>query len=359
MTALLDYIIARGIDKERLSGAGIAPDRVEQLYSDAEPTIEEVRTLAKRLNVPARELIVPLRSGVEGRAKLRSNFNFVKNDLGYFEACSLENRLEELADLLDPVVEIPFFVDFPKDANSAEQLSMMFRRNFLEVEYDVPLPHLPQLIFDKLSVVTFLFSSRIVDGASYRKGRSVLIAIAERNDIRMLYTLAHEISHLLTDIDSDPAATVWIDEDVFTSSAKDVREAEFFANEFAACLLIPAGGLVAELKRLRRQADRPEQLAAYEIAAIARTFGTSFIVAARRCENLGLLDRGGASILDAEVRNRFGSAEKFANAFGMPSREKIDWHYPSRMALDALEYRLIDGELSVTRVHELLGLKLA
>ncbi len=359
MTALLSYLIARGIEKEKLFGAGIAPERVDQLYSDAEPTIEEVRTLAKRLKVPARELIVPLRLGVENRAKLRSNFNFVKDDLGYFEACSLENRLEELADLLNPVVEIPFFVNFPKDANSAEQLSMMFRTNLLEVDYSEPLLHLPRLIFDKLSVVTFLFRSRIVDGASYRKHRSALIAIAERNDIRMLYTLAHEISHLLTDIDNDPAATVWIDENVFTSSANDVRESEFFANEFAACLLIPAGGLVAELKRLRRQADRPEQLSAYEIAAIARKFGTSFVVAARRCESLGLLDRGGASILDAEVRNRFGSAEKFADAFDMPPREQVDWQYPSRMALDALEYRLIDGELSATRVHELLGLKLA
>ncbi|MGQ2968562.1 MAG: ImmA/IrrE family metallo-endopeptidase [Allorhizobium sp.] len=358
MSALLEYLIARGIERENLNGSGIDSDRIEQLYSDAEPTIEEVRTLARKLRVPARELIVPLRLGVESRAKLRSNFNFIKDDLGYFEACSIENRLNELSDILKPIEEIPFFVDFPKDANSAEQLAMIFRSSLLGIDYNEPLLSLPQLIFDRLGVVTFLFRSRIVEGASYRNGGSAIVAIAERNDIRMLYTLAHEICHLLVDIDNDPNATVWIDENVFTSSAKDVRESEFFANEFAACLLIPAGGLVAELKRLRMQADRPEQLVAYEIAAIARKFGTSFVVAARRCESLMLLDRGGSAILDAEIQGRFGSAEKFADSFGIPPRGKIDWHYPAKITLEALESRLLSGDLSVTRVHELLGIKL-
>lgn len=358
MSALLEYLIARGIKRENLAGSGIDSERIEQLYSDAEPTIEEVRTLAKKLKVPARELIVPLRLGVESRAKLRSNFNFVKDDLGYFEAYSLENRLEELSDILNPFAEIPFFVDFPKDGISAEQLAMIFRANLLAIDYNEPLLHLPQLIFDRLGVVTILFRSRIVEGASYRNGGSAIVAIAERNDIRMLYTLAHELCHLLVDIDNDPNATVWIDEDVFASSARDVRESEFFANEFAACLLIPAGGLVAELKRLRSQADRPEQLVAHEIAAIARKFGTSFVVAARRCESLMLLDRGGSAALDAEIQGRFGSAEKFADAFGMPPREKIDWHYPAKAALETLESSLINGDFSVTRVHELLGIKL-
>lgn len=358
MTALLDYLLARQIDKGAVGSIGIAADRVDALYSDAEPTVEEVRLISKAFNVSARELIVPVRPGSERRTKLRSNFNYTHDSWGYYEACRIENTLDEVSDSLGFRSDLPYFVDFPKTSQSAEHLSRIFRSEFLHVDLVKPIPQLPALLFDKFGTVTFRVKARRIDGASYRKGGTALIAIAERNDIRMFYTLAHEVSHLLVDIEDDNNNETWIDEDVLYPSNKEVREVEFFANEFAAALLIPVEGLLEELKSQRRAMEGPAQITALHIASVARKFGTSFSVAARRCENLGLLDSGGAAAIEAEIKKHYGSAEKYADLMKITPRFSINWDYPSRNALQQIYPLVQEGEVSWTRMHDLLNLKM-
>ncbi|MGN7293496.1 ImmA/IrrE family metallo-endopeptidase [Rhizobium sp. SAFR-030] len=358
MTALRDYLLARQIGKGAAGNIGITADRLDSLYSNAEPTVEEVRLIARFLKVSARELIVPIRTGSERRTKLRSNFNYIRDSLGYHEACRIENTLDEVSDSLGFPSDLPYFVDYPKTSQSAEHLSRIFRAEFLHVDMVKPIPQLPALLFDKFGTVAFRVKARKVDGASYRKGGTALIAIAERNDIRMLFTLAHEVSHLLVDIEDDTNNEIWIDEDVLYPSNNEVREVEFFANEFAATLLIPVEGLLEELKYLRRSLVGPAQLTAFHIASVARKFGTSFSVAARRCENLGLLDFGGAATIEAEIKRKYGSAEKYANVLKIAPRFTINWDYPSRNALQKIYPLVEEGEVSLTRMHDLLSLKM-
>jgi Zn-dependent peptidase ImmA (M78 family) len=358
VTALLEYLLARQIPKTTVVEMGISQRRVDELYSDIEPTIDEIRKISKAFKVPARDLILPVNRNLGQEVKLRSNFNYTYDDLGFYEACLIENRLQEISSSIRIESNLPFFVDYPRDGNSAEQLSRLFRKSILDIDFYTPIIQLPSIIYNAFSVLTFTFSSRKIDGASFRKDKTAVIAIAERNDIRMLYTLAHEISHLLVDINDHDNPEAWIDEDVFASPESDVRRAEFFANEFAASVLIPAEGLFKEIKAARAHRGGPEQLTAYEIACAARKFGTSFGVAARRCENLGLLDTGGAASLEIALKKQYQSAEKYADRSGIPPRESISWHYPAKDVVQNLDSQFESGALSWIRVHELFNLKI-
>jgi Zn-dependent peptidase ImmA (M78 family) len=331
---------------------------VDELYSDLEPTIDEIRKISKAFKVPARDLILPVDRNLGQQFKLRSNFNYTYDDLSFYEACLVENRLREISESINVGSNIPYFVDYPKDGNSAEQLSRIFRQSLLGIDLYIPIIQLPSILYNKFSILTFTFSSRKVDGASFRKDKTAVIAIADRNDIRMLYTLAHEVSHLLVDIDDHDNREAWIDEDVFASPESEARRAEFFANEFAASVLIPAEGLLEEIKAARAHREGPEQLTAYEIACVARKFGTSFGVAARRCENLGLLDTGGSVALENALKKQYQSAEKYADRSGIPARENINWYYPAKSVVRDLDARFESGALSWIRVHELFNLKI-
>ncbi|MBY5313358.1 ImmA/IrrE family metallo-endopeptidase [Rhizobium leguminosarum] len=358
MTALLDYLLAKKIAKEKVADAGIALHRVEELYGDAEPTVEEIRKVSKAFKVAARDLILPVNFDLSDRTKFRSNFNYSPDDLNYYEACLIENRFTEIASEISIKSTLPFFVDFQKTSNSAEHLSRLFRVKLIGADLESPLFDLPTILYENFKIILFTFSSRLVDGASYRGSNSAIISIAERNDIRMMYTLGHELCHLLVDINDRSDSEVWIDEDVLAPSNAEVRTAEYFANEFSACLLIPLEGLVSEIKAINARIDGPGSLTAYHIASVARKFGTSFSVAARRCENLDLIDPGAASKLEGAVKKNYKSAEIFADSVDIPRRPNVDWKQPANDIIKKLDNLFISGDLSWTRVHELLNLKI-
>jgi Zn-dependent peptidase ImmA (M78 family) len=358
VTALKEYLLAQKMPPEKVASLGLSYERVEELYNDFEPTIEEIRKIAHGLRVAARDLILPVNRELGSRAKLRSNFNYKYDDWSFYEACRIENRFIELADAVGIHSNLPFFVDFERTPNSAEQLSRIFRVNFLQEDLSSSLIDLPYLLFKKFEVITFLFSSKKIDGASFRRNGSAIIAIAERNDIRMLYTLAHELGHLLVDISDYENSEAWIDEDVFSVHDASVRQIEFFANEFAASLLIPVEGLLEEVKSVNASLDGPDQLTAYHIGCIARRFGTSFSVAARRCENLSLIDTGGAVALENAVKKTYQSAEKYADLMNIPERPRVNWLNPAHLTLKRLLPEFETGALSWVRMHELFNLKI-
>lgn len=358
MSALREYLLAQQIPRAKVMEVGFSSERANELYADSEPTIEEIRKISHGLKVAARDLILPVNRDVGARAKLRSNFNYIYDEWSFYEACRIENRFIELSDAIDIRSSLPFFVDFEKTADSAEELSRILRVNFLKVDLFAPLLQLPTLLFDTFGVITFLFSSRKIDGASFRKSGSAIIAIAERNDIRMVYTLAHELCHLLVDISDFDNSEAWIDEDVFSPKDASVRKIEYFANEFAAALLIPLEGLLAEIKSVNARIEGPGQLTAYHVGCIARKFGTSFSVAARRCENLDLIDVGGAAAIEDVIKKKYKSAEKYADLMNIPERKIINWYYPAQQSLEQLSPQFETGTLSWVRMHELFNLKI-
>lgn len=360
MSVLLDYLRARKIAPETLVRAGLSESRSRELFENHEPTIEEIRAISRTLRVPARDLIIPLRRASSDQTRFRSNFNYSSNEFSLLEALRVDSRFLEISDSIEIQSELPFFLEFPKDANSAEHLSRIFRTDLLDRDLISPLVDLPTIIFNKFRVITFLFSSRNIDGACFRGDKSAIIGIAERNDIRMIYTLAHEICHLLTDVDdADPNGT-WFDEDVLKPNRKDVRTDELFANEFAAALLIPVEGLRRQIAIANALIEpKPPSLTAFHIAHIARRFGTSFYVAGRRCESLGLLNTGATAALQNALNRQYGSAEKYADEVGIAARDPIDWLFPVKSVVNLNYERIIRGDISLSYLSNIMNLRLS
>src|SRR5262249_26769155 len=143
---------------------------------------------------------------------------------------------------------------------------------------------------------------------------------------RMLFTLAHELGHLLAHLAaaSDAIYADEAPEDESYRGSSPRTKLERYANRFAAALLLPKQGVGVALRTIhdtfsRRSAD----LTDVDILYVSRIFGTSFQVTANRCEQLTLLPQGGAISLYEELKARHGNPEKRADDLGLPARERF------------------------------------
>ncbi len=104
-----------------------------------------------------------------------------------------------------------------------------------------------------------------------------------------------------------------------------------------------------KVREIARSADN--QLGDIELLYLARIFGVSFLAAARRCEDLSLLPRGGAASLNEALLKNFGSAEKRADQLKLPPRPKIEFHPVPQALLASAVDRIRAGELSIGGVE--------
>src|SRR5262249_5567392 len=93
-----------------------------------------------------------------------------------------------------------------------------------------------------------------------------------------------------------------------------------------------------------------------EISLLARIYGVSFYVAARRCEDLGLLPRGGAASLEHALRKKFGSAEKRGDMAQLPMRPEIVFQNVTEPLLVSAMEKIRSGDLSIGKASEALGI---
>jgi len=96
----------------------------------------------------------------------------------------------------------------------------------------------------------------------------------------------------------------------------------------------------------------------FEILLLARFYGVSFDVAAKRCEDLGLLPAGLAFALSAQIRKEFRSAEKRADALGLPPRQSVDLPAISSQLAQAISRAVNAGAASIGWVTDRLGVSI-
>jgi Zn-dependent peptidase ImmA (M78 family) len=241
----------------------------------------------------------------------------------------------------------------------AERNAATFRRVFYDDDQVSPLLSLPRLVATQMGVLLFVVSLPGIDGASAYLDGLPFIFVASRFLPRMLFTLAHEVGHLIGHHDPGQSFAVVDDEDEDELSRGSAGE-EAYAHAFASSLLMPRGGIGVALKKVReiaRSADN--QLGDIELLYLARIFGVSFLAAARRCEDLSLLPRGGAASLNEALLKNFGSAEKRADQLKLPPRPKIEFHPVPQALLASAVDRIRAGELSIGRASSILGLSIA
>ncbi len=337
-------------------------ERVRSLMAGENPRLSEVQALSVGLRVPRRVL--------SGRKRASE-----ADTLGMaFRAMpGLDTRNDVTLERVSAIVEASFrilpFRDAPSplsiierpnkpDYGNARQLAYQFRHRFLESDLVSPILNLPRIVGEIPGVILSLLKESRIEGASLSKGNYVFIFVSPRFNARMLFTLAHEVGHVLAG-HIDGGAVVAEGASSIGASSKGGQR-EHFVNAFASCLLMPDEGVIGFLRILREQLKVPiaSPLGDIEILYLARFFGVSFEVAAHRCEDLHLLPAGGGSSISQHLRLNHRSPERRAVEVGIPAREDIDFPALSGDLARSLIDKVASGDISAGWASEMLGISI-
>jgi Zn-dependent peptidase ImmA (M78 family) len=171
----------------------------------------------------------------------------------------------------------------------------------------------------------------------------------------MLFTLAHEIGHLIAHSEESEFAVIDEEIDWQTTNAR-----ERYANAFASALLLPPSGVGTALQTFRKMYDvKSDAVGDLEILFLARIYGVSFQVAAQRCEVLDLLPRGSAFSLHEKLTKEHGSPEKRADEVGLPPRPKLEFPAAPEMLVREAVKSIREGRVSLGRAASTLGMSLS
>jgi Zn-dependent peptidase ImmA (M78 family) len=334
--------------------AAVQLDRLQEIAQGAEPSLAELRKITSALKMSPRDLVM---SAEQEPVRLLFRTNAPSKIRDSSTVDRISSRVAYSLDLIGEAQELPkwlreFHVDTSKPG-AAEYGAALFRKAFFGDDQYTPLTTLPQIVAD-LDIV-LLVVDIAVDGASAIVKNRPFVLVARRFPPRMLFTLAHEIGHLIAHHDSSDFVVI----DEYADASKAGRsEQEAFAHAFASALLMPPAAFGAAIKRIREKVHINEnaQVGDVEIGLLSRIFGVSFAAAANRCEMLELLPRGGAASLTAALTKKYSSPEQRGEELGLPPRPSIDFPTVPRELLESAIARVRSGEISLGRASAILGL---
>lgn len=302
---------------EIASKSRLSSDRIRAFLEGEDPTLADLRALSRGLKVP-------LRSFASESAS--------KSELGMLFRQTADSRPDRGVESAAGFVEAALKILPPRDAapqwlsqfrferetyEEAERLANEFRQMLLPNLLDEPLTDLPRLAVGLGVILGRLETSRF-EGASVVADGYPFVFVSPRFSGRMLFTLAHEIGHLITHHKNSNRSVTFDLAGQIGGLHRYRSQAEYFVNAFASVLLLPAGGVGKFLQQVRKTLGVTNPaIGDIEILYLSRFYGVSFEVAARRCEDLGLLPSGGAKSLADHLRDNFGGPEKRAEALGL------------------------------------------
>jgi Zn-dependent peptidase ImmA (M78 family) len=364
MSRIADRIQASGISLEKLSrDSGIPVERLRGFLTAEEPSMNELRRLASALKIKLSDFVID--SDARNRAQFLFRQTVPKNKLsasGFIENYSrkIGYSLELVGKTWSESDPIVHFKVESATYEEAERNAETFRTIFAGGDIVGPLFHLPAIAIEKLRVLLFVIPERAVDGASAIVNGYPFIFVSPRFPPRMLFTLAHEIGHLITHHHTNKEFACL---DLLNETGRIKRsskKSESFADAFASCLLLPRAGVGIALKKVRELgSSTSDAIGDVEILYLSRIFGVSFQAAAVRCEDLSLLPRGGAISIYEKLLKNHGSPEKRAEELNLPPRPKIEFPTVPRHLLDAAIRKIQAGEMSVGRASAALNLSIA
>src|SRR5208283_158809 len=128
------------------------------------------------------------------------------------------------------------------DYAEAEANAAVFRSLFFGGDELGPVLSLPKVAASAMGILVFVIRNSKIDGASAFIEGLPFVFVSDRFAPRMLFTLAHEIGHLVAH--HDPTASFAIvDSETEYLGKKRNNKVEFYAHVFASCLLMPARGV--------------------------------------------------------------------------------------------------------------------
>jgi len=340
--------------------SGLSVDRLRAVAAGAEASLNEMRKIAAVLKLPLAAVV-----GDTPAEPIKLLFRQTIGQRTDAVSSSVEVVSAQIRDVLKLVKDagvpqntgwLDLFRGMDASIDSADRLASLFRRAFADLDDVDPFMELPRVLAEDLGVFVLFSRDPMAEGVSAIVDGYAFVVLAARSFApRMLFTLAHELGHLVAHHDSREQGYVMLDIDGELGGVRGPRrDEEQFADAFASALVLPKQGVLLALKEFRRQLGATGALGDVEIMTLARFFGTSFEVAARRCEHLGLLPARGAQALYQQLTHAHGNPEKRAKELGLPEREQIDVATSSTL-LSAAVKLVRAGELSIGRAAEMLN----
>jgi Zn-dependent peptidase ImmA (M78 family)/DNA-binding Xre family transcriptional regulator len=363
MQKLQDILTSSSLSAEQIADkSGIAEERITRILNGTDPTISELRKIAAALKINLTDFVPQSSSQHDLRLKFRQGL--ARHDEPSIKhAAALENKIASTIELIglnrSPKRWAQNFNVEKFDYANAERAARQFRDTFFDKDNHSPFGSLPKVCIEKLGVLLFVSRESDFEGASTVLGGYPFIFIAARSfEPRMLFTLAHEIGHLVANKCTENHSVIDMKSDIENWSEKSGEEA--FADAFASCLLMPSEGVGLTLKKIRefiRQGD-VGVVGDVEILYLARIYNVSFMAAAIRCERLGLIPPGAAFALNEIICKQHVSPEQRANTLGLPPRAKIAFPELSKKLLGEVTERIHAGHISIGRASSLLGVSI-
>src|SRR5579863_590778 len=304
MTVLASILSSKSSLKRLSTSSGVAQNRLQELADGAEPSLREIRLVAHGLGIPMTDLVPSANAGNTAGALFRSA-DPARSAKSWPLISRMSQRIGYALDILGDRPKFWWKSEFDVatiSAETAEANAVAYRRLFLDDDQFSPLLNLPRIVVEKMNVLLFVIKSAELDGASITVEDQPFIFISERFNARMLFTLAHEVGHIVAAANAEHGFAV-LDASREHTSGKGKNAGELFAHRFASALLLPRPGLVSALARIREvSGTTSETVGDIDVLLIARFFGVSFAVAGHRFEQLGFLPRGATSEIEKELK---------------------------------------------------------
>jgi len=339
--------------------SGLSPERLRQVDLGADATLSEMKRIAKMLRVP---LSTFTEEAPPEPIKMLFRQTLVQREV--VKKSSIELLSAQIRDVLAFSAELPsdlswlnHFHGLEAKTSSAERLAAIFRKIICRTDDCEPLQNLSQIAAELGIFILFCRDSTIEGVSAIVDNRAFIFIGPQTFAPRMLFTLGHELGHLVAHHSRPGESFALFDSEIEgdTIDGQSTREDEKFADAFASSLLLPREGVVRFLKTLRGQLNSSGPLGDIEILWLARFYNLGFEVTARRCENLGLLPKNGARALYQKLVDEFGNPEKRADQLNLPPRERIRID-PSPVLLDLAVKKIRSGSLSMGKAAELLNM---
>jgi Zn-dependent peptidase ImmA (M78 family) len=354
MSRLSDSLTKLVTDYDHLARRSkITRNRLIALAEGAEPLTAEVRAISTALKLSIPSLLQA--SKRSGSADLR--FRGARQR----SLAASEARIFSVVDALRGRLKVVSKKKFPRlsasldDAATIEKAALEVRSLLVPKDLVLdPLPNLaPLLDTAGLARVIRLKNLSVHGAATQIEGQSVIF-VASQFFPRSLFSIAHELGHLV--FGHLEGKEMIIDADNFGSTGNSNSE-ERLCDSFASTLLIPAESLGPFLKMIRSQLGiAGNTISSTEILYVSHYFATSFLVAAFRFEQLGLLGRGEAVALDREIAKEYGNAEKLAALGGVPERLDIDIPVLPKSLRMSMREEIFQGNMSLGYLSDAFGL---
>ncbi len=359
MNSISDHLSSRRLTVNTAAkNAGLSVERFQAVASGSEATLSEMRGIAKALRVPLSTLVDDAPA-----EPIKVLFRQTLGQREFKVSTSVDVISEQIRDTLIIAEGLPkntswldLFRGIKPTLEAAEGFAELFRKAFGQLDDQEPFDHLPRVAHE-LGIYLLYCRDSSVEGVSAIVAERAMILLGPRNfKPRMLFTIAHEVGHLVAHHDKRDDGYAMLDREAdFNGIPKSSnREEEKFADAFASSLVLPRHGVLVAVKAIREQLKATGPLGDIEILWLAHLFNVSFEVAARRCEQLQLLPPRGARALYQRLMDDFTNPERRAEELGIPKRGEIEMDVSPSLLLAAVQ-KVRSGNLSIGRAAELLN----